>query len=436
MRSHTPLLPIVRKYFEDDPRKAAHSLETLSEEEAVRVLKTLPSVLSSQAFPYLQDHYAAALLKEIPQDLFNQIVEKLDPQQGARIFINLPNDIRKRFLEHLPEKIKARIQELLTYPENSAGRMMMTDFLAFHGELKVKDAIQRIRLLERKKATNSYTYVVDKDNHLIGVMNMRDLLLASADATLESMMRKDVFVVNSFMDREEVARELSKRRYFAVPVVDHENQLLGVVKSDQLIQDVQKEATEDLQKMFGAGGDERAFSPIHFSLKMRLPWLYINLATAFLAGFVVSLFENIIAKITVLAVYLPIVAGQGGNAGAQSLAVVMRGLVMREIPASKAFQLTLKEFWIGIINGIAIGLVTAAIAWIWHKNLMLGLVVGLAMIFNLAIAGLTGAAIPLTMKAIGLDPAQCSNIILTTFTDVMGFFALLGLATLFQGYLM
>ena len=168
---------------------------------------------------------------------------------------------------------------------------------------------------------------------------------------------------------------------------------------------------------------------------MRLPWLYINLATAFLAGFVVSLFQGIIAKVTVLAVYLPIVAGQGGNAGAQSLAVVMRGLVMREIPTNKAWQLTLKEFWIGIVNGLAIGIVTASVAWLWHKNIMLGVVVGLAMIVNLAIAGLTGAAIPLTMKAIGLDPAQCSNIILTTFTDVMGFFALLGLAVLFQGYL-
>ena len=435
MTTHKSLLPIVKKYFESDPLAAAHSLEAMSEEEAVAILKTLPPSLSAQAFPYLQVGYAAALLKEVPPDICNAIVEKLDPQQGAVIFINLPNETRQKFLELLPEKIKRQIQELLTYPEHGAGRMMITDFLSFHTDVKVKDAIQKIRTIARRKSPPSYAYVVDHENRLVGVLNMRDLLLATGDELLESVMRKDIFSVNAFMDREQVAEELSKRKYFAAPVVDAEGRMLGIVKAEQLIEDVQEEATEDFQKMFGAGGDERAFSPVNFSIRMRLPWLYINLATAFLAGFVVSLFENIIAKITILAVYLPIVAGQGGNAGAQSLAVVMRGLVMREIPASKVWKLTMKELFIGTIHGTAIGIVTAAAAWLWHKNTMLGVVVGLAMIINLAIAGLTGAAIPLTMKAIGLDPAQCSNIILTTFTDVMGFFALLGLATLLQGYL-
>ncbi len=429
------LLPLVRKYFENDPLAAAHSLEAMPEEEAIGILRTLPTSLSAQAFPYLQVGYAAGLLKDLPTDICNSIIEKLDPQQGAMIFINLPDTTRKKFLELLPEKIKRQIQELLTYPEHSAGRMMLTDFLAFHIDVKVKDAVHKIRTVARRKSPPSYTYVVDHENRLVGVLNMRDLLLAPNEETLETVMRKEIFTVNAFMDNEQVAEELSKRRYFAAPVVDAESRLLGIVKAEQLIDQGQKEATEDFQKMFGAGGDERVSSPVNFSIRMRLPWLFINLATAFLAGWVVSLFQGIIAKVTVLAVYLPIIAGQGGNGGAQSLAVVMRGIVMREIPANKAWQLTLKEFTIGIINGIAIGIVTAVIAVLWHKNPVLGLVVGFAMIINLAVAGLTGAAIPLIMKSLGLDPAQCSNIILTTFTDVMGFFGLLGLATVFQKYL-
>ena len=342
---------------------------------------------------------------------------------------------REILLANLPQKNKTQIQEILTYPENSAGRVMSPSFLAFHTDVKVKSAIQRIRLLAQKKVPTSYAYVVDRENRLVGVMNMHDLMLAPGDATVESVMRADVFSVNCFMDREEIAEELSNRRYFAAPVVDNENRLLGVVKAEQLIEDVQEEATEDIQKMFGAGGDERAFSPVRFSLAKRLPWLHVNLATAFLAGSVVAAFEGVIGKFPVLAVYLPVVAGQGGNAGSQSLVVVIRGLVMREIPQQKAMRLIMKEAFIGVVNGIVIGCITAGVAILWHRNPFLGVVVGLAMFVNLLIAGVTGAAIPLIMKSIGLDPAQCSNIILTTFTDVMGFLALLGFAVLFQNYL-
>ena len=435
MATRTPLLPLVQKFFESDPVAAAHSLETMEEAEVLSVLKALPPSLSAQAFRHLQVSHVATLLKEVPPDLFREIVPRLDPQQGAAILASLPEDIRKTFVDNLSEREKRKIQELLNYPENSAGRIMATEFLAFHAEVKVKGAIQKIRSLAHRKSLASYAYVVDRDDHLIGVINMRDLLLASADATLESIMRRDVFAVNAFMDREEVANQLAERRFFAAPVVDQDNRLLGLVKTDQLLEHVQAEATEDIQKMFGAGGDERAFSPIGFSLRKRLPWLHVNLATAFLAAAVVALFEDVIARITVLAVFLPVVAGQGGNAGAQSLAVVMRGLVMREIPEQKVRRLLTKEVLIGTANGLIIGVVTAAIAWGWHGNPYLGVVIGLAMIVNLVAAGLSGAAIPITMKAIGLDPAQSSSIILTTVTDVVGFFAFLGFAAVFQGYL-
>lgn len=249
MATRTPLLPLVQKFFESDPVAAAHTLETMEDAEALSVLKALPASLSAQAFRHLQVSHVATLLKEVPPDLFREIVPRLDPQQGAAILASLPEDIRKSFVDNLSEREKRKIRELLNYPENSAGRIMATEFLAFHAEVKVKGAIQKIRSLAHRKSLASYAYVVDRDDHLNGVINMRDLLLASADATLESIMRRDVFAVNAFMDREEVANQLAERRFFAAPVVDQENRLLGLVKTDQLLEHVQAEATEDIQKM-------------------------------------------------------------------------------------------------------------------------------------------------------------------------------------------
>ncbi len=435
MNGNSPLLPYVEKFFDYDPVTASRALETMDEDEAIEILKNLPPSVSVKIFHNLQVNFAAALLKEIPTDIFTEIVENLTPEHAAAIIVNVPEEIQERLLECLSNKSRDIIQELLTFPVDSAGSIMTTNFIAFHSDIKVKDAIQRIRSLAIQNQASSYVYVIDSQNRLAGVLNMRDLLLASPEAKLESVMIKDVFSVNAFTDREEVANQLSSNRYFAAPVVDSDNKLLGIINSDQLLSHVQQEATEDIQKMFGAGGNERVYSSVWFSLKKRLPWLHINLATAFLAGAVVSQFQGAIAKMAVLAVFLPVIAGQSGNAGLQSLAVVMRGIVMREIPPRHVPMLLMKEAKIGTLNGIIIGFVTALISWIWKGNPYLGLVIGLAMIVTLIVAGTAGAIIPITMKTFGLDPAQSSSIILTTVTDVVGFFVFLSFAVIFQGYL-
>ena len=426
---------MVRKYFERDIVAASHSLELMDEDEAVEVLKALPVSLAVQAVKHLQVSYAAALLRNAEPELFGSIAASLDPQFAANIFMHLPDETRESLLGYIPDKLKSQVREFLTYPEDSVGRIMTTEVLSFHKGTSVNDAIEKIRSLAKKRFPASYAYVVDDEDHLLGVMNMRDLMLAAPEEALENVMRKDVFTIHCFTGREEAANELARRRYFAAPVVDSQNHLLGIVKAEWLLYGIQAEVTADLQRMFGAGGDESTTSPIRFSLKKRLPWLHVNLATAFLAAAVVALFEGVIAKLTILAVFLPVVAGQGGNAGAQSLAIVMRGLVMREIPKGKAARLIMKETGVGTINGAVIGLVTALIAWAWQGNPFLGLVIGLGMLVNLAVAGLSGSTIPMMMKKAGLDPAQCSSIILTTVTDVVGFFAFLGFAVLFQSRL-
>lgn len=434
--SSPPLLPLAQSYLEHDPLAAAHCIETMDEQEALIILKALPPGLATEVFAHLEVNIASSLLGLLPSELFNEIVPRLESHKAATIIIGIEPEVRAKLIDRLPGKSRAEIRELLVYPEFSAGRFMSTDALALRHQMKVSEAIQRIRNLAVKKTPYSYTYVIDDEGRLMGVVTMRDLILATPETLIKDFMKTDVFTVNAFADIEDVVAEMSKRKFFAAPVVDIEGKLLGIVKANQLIGHVQQEATEDLLKMFGAGSTERTFSPINFSLRKRLPWLHVNLLTAFLAAAVVAIFEDTIAQITALAVFLPVVAGQGGNAGNQSLAVVMRGLVMREIPTEKFWKLIAKESKIGLINGLTIGAVTSAIAWIWYKNVMLGVVIGLAMIVNLVVAGFSGASIPLIMKSLGFDPAQCSSIVLTTITDVVGFLAFLGFARLFMGLLM
>jgi len=429
------LLLLAHKFFEHDMAAAVQCLENITEKEAAEVLEALPLPMAVRAIKHLQISYAAAVLQCCDALFLREIATLLEPQFVASVLTHLPVDAREHMAQNISGKLRDQIRELLTYPEDSVGRIMTTDFLSFHKELSAQEAIDKIRAFGPKRFPASYAYVVDDDIHLLGVLNMRDLMLSSPDKPLESIMRKDLFSLNCFVDIEEAAVELAKRKYFAAPVVDSENHMLGIIKAERMIRGVREDVTKDIQRMFGAGGDERVFSTIMFSLKKRLPWLHVNLATAFLAAAVVAAFEGIIAKLTVLAVFLPVVAGQGGNAGAQSLAVVMRGIVMREIPRDKKLRLVLKEGILGAINGAVIGVVTALVAWMWNGNPYLGLVIGLGMLLNLIFAGLSGSSIPLVMKKIGMDPAQSSSIILTTVTDVVGFLAFLGFAVVFQRYL-
>ena len=353
----------------------------------------------------------------------------------ASIFLTLPSDQRKRMLDALPMELKEQIQELLEFPEGSVGRAMKTDYTAFQAEVTVREAVTALKTDIGKRTPPANIFVINPERVLIGVVGMRELITADDKTSLQDLMKQDILSVHAFDETHKALTILAGRGFTSVPVIDSQNRLLGVVRATSLLEGAEATAHEDLQKLFGVSKDERTFSSIGFSLRKRLPWLHVNLATAFLAAAVVAFFEDTIAKITILAVYLPVVAGQGGNAGAQSLAVVMRGLVMREIPERDIKKLVWKECKVGVINGVVIGLVTAGIAWMWQGNPFLGLVIGLAMIVNLTVAGLAGAAIPVLMKKVGLDPAQSSSIILTTVTDVLGFFAFLGFAVIFQDYL-
>lgn len=427
--------PFVHKFFEYDPVTSAHILETMDEEDAILILKTLPPSLTADVCKHLNVDLAANLLSEVPPETFKEIISMLDYEEVASFFQHIPDTLRKEFLEYLPESSKRRIQELITYPEDCAARMMSTDFVYFHSDIKVADAIEKLRWIAHIKHPSSYVYVVDSENRLAGVLNMRELIIADPDTTLDKVMLENVFSINAYAEQNDVVNELSKRGYFAAPVVDNQNHLIGIVKTSELMTQGRDSASEDIQKMFGAGGNERVFSSVRFSLFKRLPWLHINLVTAFLAGIVVSMFESTIAQIAVLAVFIPIITDQAANAGSQSLAVVMRGLVMHEVSRKNVYRLISKEVQLALMTGLIIAIVTGVVSWLWQGNPYLGVVIGISMIITLIVAGFTGALVPIIMRHYGLDPAQSSAIIVTTITDVVGIFVFLGLAVLFKNLL-
>jgi magnesium transporter len=277
--------------------------------------------------------------------------------------------------------------------------------------------------------------VVDDQGHLDGTVALQDLALAESEERLEQHLLLVPVTISAMATREEVVELMTEHRLSSLPVVDAENRVVGIIRHDRLITAAQEEASVDIQTMVGVSKEERALSNVSFAIRKRLPWLEINLVTAFIAASVVGIFEGIIAKFTALAVLLPIVAGQSGNTGAQALAVTMRGLALREIRPRHWLRIMFKEVRVAFFNGIAVALTTSLGVYVWSRSFGLALVIGVSMIVSMVAAGLSGALIPMILLAIGQDPAQSSSIILTTVTDVVGFFSFLGLATLLAGML-
>jgi magnesium transporter len=303
----------------------------------------------------------------------------------------------------------------------------------FRPDATVRDVVRRLRTFQRRRVQD--VFVVDLDDRLLGSLTLQEVVLAPSDARLDSLMRAPTPHVHATAPREEVVSELQRHRVTSLPVVDLDGRVLGVLRQDELLTATQSEATADVVTMVGAGKDERALSPPWFAVRKRLPWLQVNLLTAFLAASVVGLFEHTIAAFTALAVLLPVVAGQSGNTGAQALAVTMRGLALREVRTRHWLRVALKEVSVGFGNGVAVAATTSVAVYVWSRSFGLAAVIGISMVISMTMAGLSGAAIPMVLTALRQDPAQSSSIILTTITDVVGFFSFLGIATLLAGLL-
>ncbi|MGH7828414.1 MAG: magnesium transporter [Candidatus Binatia bacterium] len=390
---------------------------------------------------------AANTLKELPPDLLPDILALIDDEKVGRVIVRADPDDAVTFIDSLPEERRERIlslldperreevRELISYPEGTVGRIMTTDFMALPPNTTAQGAIDKIR--ERGELeTFFYLYVVDESGKLVGVVPIRNLVIAPPDRTLQEMMIADPVKADVFMDQEEAARLVAKYDLLALPIVDEGGRFEGIITVDDVIDIINEESTEDMYKMAGLAEEDRVFTPVSRSIKMRLPWTLLNLLTATLAASVVAFFEGTLQEIVALATFMPIVAGVGGNGATQTATVIIRAIALGELEFSSAWKAIVRQISVNICLALAAGSVIAIAALLWKGNPVLGLVLASAMIINLGlVAGLSGAVIPLLLKALKFDPALGSGIVVTGLTDAFGFLSFLGLATAFINYL-
>jgi magnesium transporter len=308
---------------------------------------------------------------------------------------------------------------------------MTRAFISLHGGWTAQRAIQYLRRVRPDADSAYYLYVVDSGGHLEGIVSLRDLIIASPEAPLSEIMSPEVVSVRDDMDQEAKARLVQRYDLVALPVVDAENRLIGVVTVDDVLDVVEEEATEDIYKLAGIGVKARALSPLRDSLQRRLPWLAVNGVVALMGAFVVSRFEDTIAKVAALAVFMPVIAGQGGNAGVQTSTIIVRALALEEITIGDLLRVLIKEIELGVVKGLIFGSALGLIAFAWQQNTTFALIAGGAMFLNMIVASMGGVLIPMTLRyGLKLDPATAAGVFDTMITDIMGFFIFLGLATL------
>ncbi|HZK80539.1 MAG TPA: magnesium transporter, partial [Humisphaera sp.] len=360
------------------------------------------------------------------------------PDDRVDILEHVSDEVHDAIVKELNPQDRADVENLEQYPPETAGGIMTSQVTSLLEEMSIGQAIEELRRLNEEYEQMFYVYVVDRRRHLIGVLSMRDLILSKPDRKLHQIMRTEVSRVPTLMDQEQVARLMRRNNFLAMPVVDDYNRLVGLITVDDIVDVIQDEATEDVQKMFGAGPEERLSSPWTYSFRQRIGWLEVNLATAFMAAWVISWFGATIAALPVLAAYQSIVSGMGGNSGAQSLAVAIRGIALGEGGRGMLIRALYREAIVGLLAGLVVGATTALAAAFGifgggmhsYNPYVLAGVVATALVVNQFLACTTGVVIPFAMRRLGFDPAQSATVWATTVTDCCGFFATLGIANL------
>jgi magnesium transporter len=424
---------LVNLLHKQHPADLAQVFSDLGEKDrsaAFSLLVERNSRLAMEALSELGPEAGAKLLAGRPPEEIARLLHELPSDDAAAIVEYLPEELHAAVIELIEKRPGDEVGELLEYPEQTAGRIMNPKVFALSEDMTVGEAITALQG-SRDVEMVFYLYVVDARRHLVGVVSLRRLLLVPPSTPLKRIMTTDVTSVRADTDQEEVARLVASYNLLAIPVVDEENKLVGVITVDDVIDVIKDEATEDIYRLAGVSTDERVFTPATESLRKRFPWLLVNLVTAFIAAGVVGIFQHTISAWVALAVFMPIVPGMGGNAATQTLTVIVRGLALGELTWANSRKALFKEILVGVGNGFATGIVAALAAWALIGQPSVGVLLFLAMIINLFVAGAAGTLIPLGLKALKVDPALASTVFITTFTDVCGFAAFLGLATMY-----
>jgi magnesium transporter len=428
------LLNLLQKQHPADLAQIFSSFPDKERQATFRLLAERNGRLAMEAVSELGPEAGAVLLATRPAEEIAKLAQEIPSDDAAALIDHLPKELSTAVLDLMRPDESGVVEHLLEYHEQTAGRIMNPHVFALNEDLTVGEAITELQT-NRDVEMVFYLYVVDERRHLVGVTSLRRLLLVSPETPLKRIMTSDLISSRVETDQEEVAQQVASYNLLAIPVVDEENKLVGVITVDDVIDVIKDEATEDIYRLAGVAGDEHAFTPARESLRKRLPWLGVNLVTAFMAASVVALFEGTIERITALAVFMPIVAGMGGNAATQTLTVIVRGIALGELTWANSRKALVKEAVVGLGNGVVLGLIAAAVAWGTRGNPVLGLILCAAMIINMFVAATAGTLVPLGLRAANIDPALASSVFITTLTDVFGFFSFLGLATLFLRYL-
>ena len=405
-------------------------LEQLSQSAREQIINILPIEIASEVIAEMEaESHPERLFENLDDKLVSNIVEELDADDATDLISQLSIERREKILKGISPEDASSIRQLLSYAADSAGGIMNSQMIRLHYSLTKKEAIEEI-IRQSEEMEEFYTiYVVDNVNRLLGSISLKNIIKAKQNSVLENLMQTDLIFVLPETDQEEVAALLSQYNLPGIPVVDSNHILLGKVTFDDIIDVMEEETTEDILKIAGVSDDEELTGNWKKAVKSRLPWLIVNLGTAFLAGLVVLAFSSTIKSLTILAVFMPIIAGMGGNAGTQALAVTVRRISLSSLPDSAIFKTVLKEFLVGLFNGVIVGFIACIVAIIFNQTWMLGLVVFLAMSGNLIIAGIAGVSVPIILEKLGFDPAVASSIFITTCTDTLGFTLLLGIGS-------
>ena len=428
------LLNLLQKQHPADLAEVFSELPDRERRSAFDTLLGRNSRLAMEAISELEPEVRVPLLVEHPAEELAHLFQEVPSDDAAAVIGDLPEALSTSVLELMRRKDSDEVQHLLEHADQTAGRIMNPDVFALSEDLTAGEAIEALQR-SRDVEMVFYLYVVDARRHLVGVISLRRLLLVSPETPLKRIMTTDLTTARVDTDQEEVAQLVASYNLLAIPVVDDENKLVGVITVDDVIDVIKDEATEDIYRMAGVSSDEHVFSSARESLQKRLPWLGVNLVTAILAALVVRLFQSTIDQVVALAAFMTIVASMGGNAATQTLTVIVRGIALGELTWSNSGKALVKEAMVGIGNGLVLGLVGAGVAWWVVGNPYFGGILALAMVINLLVAAVAATLIPIALRALRIDPALASSVFITTLTDMFGFFAFLGLATLFIEYL-
>ena len=413
----------------------AATLRDLTVADQVAVFRLLGREPAGAVLSELDDQTLLELVRALDEVEISSILDRMQPEDAAGVLEELPEEQAEKVLDLMKEDKSEEIQELLEYGEKTAGRIMSPDVLAVHENATVAQAIEQVRKSPVAETAQSL-YVIDDHEHLIGSLPFRRLITADPSTPVRLLRQDEPVSVTPETDQEDVARLVAKYDIVSLPVVDQDHRLLGVISVDDVIDIIREEATEDIQRFGGAAGDETVFDPPRSVFPKRLLWRLINLGTAILAASVIGLFEGSIRELATLAIFMPIVASMGGIATTQTATVVIRGLALGDMTAAHVRRVLLKELTLGLTTGLANGLLMGVIAYLWKGRTLLAAIIGVALVINMLVAAAVGVVVPLLLKSFRADPAIASSVIITTFTDVCGFFSFLGLATLLIRFLL